>query len=110
MIDPKQERGLKTIKMDSYDAYQFEKAIKKNKEVNPDIFKEKYIYFKKIEDKPKTSVWSCCNNSGDYQIGIIKWNPGWRQYCFFPEPDMVFSVGCMEDIGKFIKRLKEMKS
>ena len=32
MIDPKIERGLKTIKMASYDAYQFEKAIKENKE------------------------------------------------------------------------------
>jgi hypothetical protein len=114
MIDPKHERGLKTIKMESYDACQFEKAIKNNLErmklPNHDIFKAKYIHFKKIEDKPKTSVWSCRNNSGDYQIGIVKWNPGWRQYCFFSEPDMVFSIGCMEDICKFISTLKEMKS
>lgn len=32
MIDPKNERGLKTIKMQSYDSYQFKKAITKNKE------------------------------------------------------------------------------
>jgi hypothetical protein len=112
MIDPRYERGLKTIKMESYDADQFKKAIQKNKTppTTSDIFKAKYIHFKKIEDKPKTSVWSCRNNSGDYQIGIVKWNPGWRQYCFFSEPDMVFSTGCMEDICNFIKRLKEMKS
>ena len=112
MIDPKIERGLKTIKMSSYDDYEFKKAITKNKTtpVESDIFKSKYIHFMKIEDKPKTSVWSCRNNSGDYQIGIVKWNPGWRQYCFFPESDMVFSVGCMEDIGKFIGTLKERKT
>ena len=78
--------------------------------MTPDLFTAKYIHFKKIEDKPKTSVWSCLNNSGDYQIGIVKWNPGWRQYCFFPEPDMVFSIGCMEDICKFINTLKAMRT
>ncbi len=31
MIDPKNERGLKTIKMQSYDADQFKKAITKTK-------------------------------------------------------------------------------
>jgi hypothetical protein len=69
----------------------------------------KYIKFIKIEDKPKTSVWNCCNISGDYSLGIVKWNPGWRQYCFFPEPGMVFSIGCMNDIGDFITKLKIKK-
>lgn len=111
MIDPKYERGLKTITMERYDADKFANTIKNYKvsPENPDIYTAKYIYFKKIESKPKTSVWSCRNNSGDYQIGIIKWNPGWRQYCFFSEPDMVFSVGCMDDICKFITMLKEEK-
>lgn len=111
MTDLKNERGFKVITMSGYDADQFAKAIKKNKisPEYPDVFTAKYIHFKKIEDKPKTSVWSCRNNSGDYQIGVVKWNPGWRQYCFFSEPDMVFSIGCMEDICKFIKTLKEMK-
>jgi hypothetical protein len=34
MIDPKIERGLKTIKMESYDNDQFKKAITKNKEIS----------------------------------------------------------------------------
>lgn len=65
----------------------------------------KYIHFVKIEDKPKTSVYSCRNNSTDYELGVIKWYPGWRQYCFMPHGQCIFSVGCLEDINHFIKSL-----
>lgn len=46
MIDPKQERGLKTIKMQSYDDYQLKKAITKAKEHVEEFTKEqdKVIY------------------------------------------------------------------
>jgi len=70
----------------------------------------KYIKFVKIADKPKTTVWSCQNVKGDYGIGIVRWNPGWRQYCFFPEPEMVFSVGCMQDIIDFIQDLNKSEN
>lgn len=76
----------------------------------PAEFKGKYIHFVKIEDKPKTAVFSCRNTSGDYEIGVVKWNPGWRQYCFFPSSDTVFSTGCMEDICKFISTIKAMRT
>lgn len=33
----------------------------------------KHIIFIKIEDKPQTSVWSCNNKKGGYQLGVIKW-------------------------------------
>ena len=69
------------------------------------MVKPKYINFVKLGDKPKTSVWSVVNISGGYQIGIIKWNPGWRQYCFFPESNTVFSKGCMQEINEFITSL-----
>jgi hypothetical protein len=67
------------------------------------MVKPKYIHFVKIDDKPKTSVWSVVNTSGGYSIGTIKWNPGWRQYCFFPEANMVISTGCMQDIIAFVE-------
>ena len=70
----------------------------------------KYIHFVKIADKAKTSIWSCRNNSGEYEIGIVKWNPGWRQYCFYPASDMVFSRGCMDDISGFIRSIMEVRS
>ena len=72
--------------------------------MNDDV-KFKYIQFVKVADKPKTSVWSCRNVNGNYEIGVVKWNPGWRQYCFFPAPGTVFSKGCMQDICEFINRL-----
>ena len=67
----------------------------------------KYIHFVKIEDKLKTQVYSCRNNKSDYELGIIKWYPGWRQYCFMPHGQCVFSIGCLEDICAFIKLIKK---
>ena len=69
----------------------------------------KYIRFEKTEDKPKTSVWSCRNNRSSEELGIIKWYSGWRQYCYFPLTQAVYSAGCLEDINSFIGQLKELK-
>jgi hypothetical protein len=65
-----------------------------------------YIRMEKIRDLPKTSVWEVQNKSGEYSIGIIKWNPGWRQYCLFPDATTVFSIGCLKDICDFINEFK----
>ena len=66
----------------------------------------KYIHFLKIADKPKTSVWSCCNNKSEEELGQIKWYPGWRQYCYFPTTQAVYSVGCFEDVNDFMRQLR----
>ena len=68
----------------------------------------KYIYFHKIGDKPKTSVWSCYNNRNGDKLGEVKWYPGWRQYCYFPTVMAVYSGGCLEDIQDFIRQLEEL--
>lgn len=68
-----------------------------------------YIYFELEEQKPKTTVWSCRNkNSGDL-IGEIKWYGSWRQYCFYPWTNTIFSKGCLEDINTFITILMEKR-
>lgn len=64
----------------------------------------KYITMIKSEDKPKTSVFEVYTKHKDI-LGEIKWFPQWRQYCFFPEDDCVFSKGCMADINQFIEKL-----
>ena len=66
-----------------------------------------YIYFEIIEEKPKTKVWGCYNNNSTTRIGEVKWYAGWRQYCFFPYEDSVFSKGCLDDIGEFIQQLMD---
>ena len=69
----------------------------------------KYIHFVKLEQKAKTSVWACCNNRSGSELGQIKWYGPWRQYCFFPEMEMVFSASCLEDINDFIEQLKRTR-
>lgn len=70
------------------------------------ITKYKFIHFERIEKKARISVWGCHNNSNDTLLGVVRWEYAWRQYCFYPEPNIVFSVGCMEDITHFIKHLR----
>jgi hypothetical protein len=62
----------------------------------------KYIEFNLVEQKPKTSIWAVRNIASQIILGYIKWHPQWRQYCFFPESDTIFSVGCLNDINSFI--------
>ena len=61
-----------------------------------------YITFKKIEDKPKTSVFAILSKSNDDILGIVKWYAPWRQYCFFPENDTLWNPSCMKDVREFI--------
>ena len=69
-----------------------------------------YINMVKIAEKPKTTVWEVQNKKGDYSLGIIKWNPGWRQYCYFPDDKLVFSAGCLKDICEFIIELRSKQN
>lgn len=66
-----------------------------------------FITFEKVDlkKKRKTQVWSCINRKADRDIGTIMWYPQWRQYCYFPELDTVYSAGCCEDIAGFINQL-----
>lgn len=66
-----------------------------------------YVHFVKVDDKPKTSVWRCQNIKGEDELGIVKWYAPWRQYCYFPTVQAVYSAGCLADIKDFIS--SEMK-
>ena len=67
--------------------------------------KKKYIRFDELASKGKTKTFGCYNIKGGFIIGIIKWNCFWRQYCYFPCEDTVYSAGCIDDISNFIKIL-----
>jgi len=72
----------------------------------------KHIYFEDesyLFPNRKTAVWCCFNKNGYYSIAAIAWSKQWKQYCFLPEDDMVFSISCMGDIIDFIKQLNETK-
>jgi len=72
--------------------------------------KTEYKYFSFVKDKSviKAAVWRCRRGSdivGYKVLGTVKWHKRWRQYCFFPEPDTVLNVVCLEDMGHFIKQI-----
>lgn len=69
--------------------------------------KYKYIHFALLERKTKTDVYVCLNNKSNNSLGLVKWYPAWRQYCFYPSPNTVFNKGCMEDINDFITQLMD---
>jgi len=69
-----------------------------------------YIEFELIEEKPKTKVFNVKNKNSSVILGIIKWFSSWRQYCFFPSEETIFSYGCMNEVIDFIQELmKERK-
>jgi len=36
-------------------------------------------------------------------LGEIRWHPHWRQYCYFPDRETVWSASCLEDLKSFLK-------
>ena len=66
-----------------------------------------YIEFSPLVATGKTSKWLCRNrNDGDSgALGEVKWYGAWRQYCYFPTVQAVYSSGCLNDIMDFLKQL-----
>lgn len=54
----------------------------------------------------KRKAYDVLNKKGGYPLGFIEWYSTWRQYCFNPEADTVFSLECLQDICDFIKEIK----
>jgi hypothetical protein len=71
--------------------------------------KTEYEYLKMVTVPApgKTSKWSVCNRRSGSELGEIKWYPAWRQYCYFPTVQAVYSQGCMDDISDFLKQLNK---
>jgi hypothetical protein len=70
-----------------------------------------YKYFT-VEPLPKeahrkTQDWNVLNNKSGTPIGRIRWYGPWRQYCFFPLGDSVWSAGCLEDVQTAIRAITE---
>ena len=69
----------------------------------------KYLVFAELPSKPKTKVFEVISESSCDVLGIIKWQPAWRQYCFFTTDEFkaVYSAGCLTDIFNFVTFLNE---
>ena len=62
-----------------------------------------------VGSKPKTNIYEVISKCSDCLLGIIKWYPSWRHYCFFPtiEIETVYSDRCLISIGEFITDLNK---
>ena len=69
--------------------------------------KSKYLEFKLVGQKPKTQVWQVLSKHYGDVLATIKWYAPWRQYCFFPESEILFNATCLSDIIGFLKELNE---
>lgn len=72
--------------------------------------KYKYILFNEIHSKNKTKKFECLTTRGDQKLGEVEWYRYWRQYCFFPEENVVFSKGCLDDISDFLSSIKNLRN
>lgn len=50
-----------------------------------------------------TIRWDIRNRLFDSHLGMIHWFPRWRQYCFWPTEDSVFSADYLDAIQQFLK-------
>jgi len=63
----------------------------------------KHLKIIKIAEKPKTSVYSIQSKFDGFELGAVKWYPNWRQYCFFPAAECIWSVDCLTDLKNFVE-------
>ena len=70
--------------------------------------KYKYIYFEEHKEPIlKRAVWTCYNKRGKYPLGFCEFHDTWKEWEFCPEPNMGFTIECLNDIAHFIGQLNE---
>jgi hypothetical protein len=67
-----------------------------------------YISISWAGDSPsgKTCIFYVYNNRSGDCLGRIKWFGRWRQYCFYPAAETIYSAGCLADIQDFLRSLR----
>jgi len=69
----------------------------------------KYIAFRSDNEillkRKKRPDYECRNRRDGTLLGLVCWCPTWKQYCYYPEADTMYSEGWLEDIADFIKKL-----
>lgn len=67
-----------------------------------------FTFFSKPRIKNrKTDTWECLANSDGCLLGHIKWYSHWRQYCFFPARETIFSQNCLDDVSNFLEKINQ---
>jgi len=72
-----------------------------------------YIEFTELLTTRKTELWEVRAKRSSVFLGVIlgyiKWYGPWRQYCFHPSHETVFSSGCQDEISAKIKSMMDAR-
>jgi len=69
---------------------------------------KKYVDFKLVERKRKTSVFHVVTVRDEVILGRVVWDGPWHQYVFEPIAETIWSQGCLQQIIDFLQQLKEI--
>lgn len=58
-----------------------------------------------LESNRKTVRYVIFNKKSGDIIAEVYWNNPWRQYCFFPEPQTVWSSSYLDTVTEFLKEI-----
>ena len=58
----------------------------------------------------KTCQFAIVNNKSNGTLAMISWYGAWRQYTMKPVANTIWSIGCLEDVIKFMAELKADRS
>jgi hypothetical protein len=70
----------------------------------------KYMTFKLLEKKPRTTVWVITNNHSGVVLGLVEWYASWRQYVFVPREPSCFNNDCLKAIEDFLTNLNKQQT
>ena len=63
--------------------------------------------YKHIEMKPEGNTWKVVNTQKKQVLGTIGYYNRWKQFCFVPAANTIFSASCLGDLQEFIVQLIE---
>ena len=67
----------------------------------------KYLEFTQVPFNGKTQKFLVHSKSQSMDLGEIKWHSAWRQYCFYPDENTLWSHDCLKDIQDFLQQLMD---
>lgn len=70
--------------------------------------KEHLWFYETLSKSGKTKVIEVKSRHDGSHLGIIKWKPSWRCYCFFPDTDYetFWSYDCLYQLVERIRQLE----
>lgn len=58
-----------------------------------------------VTQPAKTKLVAVVNIHHEEVIAEIKWFSKWRQYCFYPYPNTIWNITCLNDVNTVIEEL-----